>query len=280
MKSEIKKLFEGKPSQFFDAVRAQLEEKVATVIPYEAEELAESVFTENWKTNYKQPEAVQPKNTGNWKDKYKQPGETEENYQRRMSQRAAMKEEKTLLETITDRGGSYAFGFSDKDRATHKPLGSFTEKDHGHHFEYSGHDDAWAKKHGLQHRIKVGNRAGTHSEYRYGNVKGTRAHIASDENDDGTPKMETWHFKKHNRYTNEEVEPLEELSKETLGRYVKKAKFDKDVADIAQNHLSGEVKNSRNDRERAETESELKNYKHKFWNRKTGIKLANKKRLK
>ncbi len=87
MKLEIKKLFEGKSSQFFDAVKEQLEEKVATVIPYIAEELAESVFEEDWKQNYKQPVAVQPKNTGNWKDKYKQPGESDENYKKRIAVR-------------------------------------------------------------------------------------------------------------------------------------------------------------------------------------------------
>jgi hypothetical protein len=145
MKKEIKKLFEGKPSPFFDAVRAQLQEKVETVIPFIAEELAESVFIEGYKP-------------------------------------------------------TSSFIFSDKDYAQHKPLGAFTEKDHGHQFQYSGHDNEWAKKHGLQHRIKVGNSAGLHSDYRYGNVKGTRAHVAVDENDDGTPKMETWHFKKHYRY--------------------------------------------------------------------------------
>lgn len=89
------------------------------------------------------------------------------------------------------------------DHKNGRALGEFQEKDHGKWFTYRHTNDPWAKKHGLTHEIDVG----PHGDVRFGNVKSTRVHIATDENDDGTPKLDTWHLKKHNRWQqNESVE--------------------------------------------------------------------------
>lgn len=91
MKNELIKLYEGSPTSFVETIKSKLEEKALNQIAEDVNaNAAQSIFSEdsNWKMNYKQPQAVQPKNTGNWKDKYKQPGESEENYQKRMAERA------------------------------------------------------------------------------------------------------------------------------------------------------------------------------------------------
>jgi hypothetical protein len=75
--------------------------------------------------------------------------------------------------------------------------GSFQEKDHSKHFTYKKTNDTYAKKHNLPHEIDVGDGV------RYGHVKGTVAHIATDENDDGTPKMQKWQIKNHKKWMKE-----------------------------------------------------------------------------
>lgn len=75
--------------------------------------------------------------------------------------------------------------------------GSFQEKDHSKHFTYKKTNDPYAKKHNLPHEIDV------HDGVRYGHVKGTVAHIATDENDDGTPKMQKWQIKNHKKWMKE-----------------------------------------------------------------------------
>lgn len=88
-----------------------------------------------------------------------------------------------------------------EDEAGKRAHGEFQEKDHGKWFTYRKTDDPWAAKHGLTHKIDVAD------GHRFGKVMGTRVHIATDENDDGSPKMETWHLKKHNKWAqNESVE--------------------------------------------------------------------------
>ena len=82
--------------------------------------------------------------------------------------------------------------------------GEFQEKDVGKWFTYRKTNDPWAAKHGLTHKIDVAD------GHRFGKVLGTRVHIATDENDDGTPKMETWHLKKHHKWTQNESVEIEE----------------------------------------------------------------------
>jgi hypothetical protein len=126
------------------------------------------------------------------------------------------------------------------DGSTHE--GEFQEKGHGNWFTYKKTADAWAKKHGLQHEIEVGDHGGVGGlkSTRFGTVKGTVAHIATGENDDGTPSMEKWPLKKHNKYdkwgaraesvkmTEDEVESIDELNKDTLYSYAKKSEKDQD----------------------------------------------------
>ena len=91
-----------------------------------------------------------------------------------------------------------------EDEAGKRAHGEFQEKDHGKWFTYRKTDDPWAAKHGLTHKIDVAD------GHRFGKVMGTRVHIATDENDDGSPKMETWHLKKHNKWTQNESVEIEE----------------------------------------------------------------------
>jgi hypothetical protein len=87
-----------------------------------------------------------------------------------------------------------AFGATASNR-THE--GSFQEKQHGKHFTYKKTNDAWAKKHNLPHEIDV------HDGVRYGHVKGTVAHIATDENPNGSPKLDKWKLKNHKKWMKE-----------------------------------------------------------------------------
>lgn len=78
-------------------------------------------------------------------------------------------------------------------------LGQFKEKDHKNHFDYSKHDNAWAKKHNLPHAIHVGK-----DQVRYGHVKKSVAHVAVDENPNGSPKLEKWNIHSHKKYVKED----------------------------------------------------------------------------
>ena len=84
---------------------------------------------------------------------------------------------------------------SQSSNKTHE--GQFTEKEHGKHFTYKNTNNLWAKKHNLPHEIDV------HDGVRYGHVKGTVAHVATDENDDGTPKIQKWNIKNHVKWMKE-----------------------------------------------------------------------------
>jgi hypothetical protein len=98
------------------------------------------------------------------------------------------------VETSEENSMNEAFSASASNK-TH--AGSFQEKEHGKHFTYKKTNDAWAKKHNLPHEIDV------QDGVRYGHVKGTVAHVATDENPNGTPKIEKWKLKKHNKWVNE-----------------------------------------------------------------------------
>ena len=82
-------------------------------------------------------------------------------------------------------------------RKTHD--GEFQEKDRGNWFTYKKTNDPWAKKHGLPHEIDV------LDGVRYGHVKSTVVHIATEDNADGSPKIEKWNLKKHNKWIKEDV---------------------------------------------------------------------------
>ena len=126
------------------------------------------------------------------------------------------------------------------DGSTHE--GEFQEKGHGNWFTYKKTADAWAKKHGLQHEIEVGDHGGVGGlkSTRFGTVKGTVAYIATGEKEGGSPELEKWPLKKHNKYakwgsraesvkmTEDEVESIDELNKDTLYSYAKKSEKDQD----------------------------------------------------
>lgn len=80
-------------------------------------------------------------------------------------------------------------------RKTHD--GEFQNKEHGTWYTYKKTNHPWAKKHDLPHEIDVADGV------RFGHVKGTVAHIATDENDDGSPKMEKWGIKNHSKWIKE-----------------------------------------------------------------------------
>lgn len=86
-------------------------------------------------------------------------------------------------------------------------LGEFQEKEHGKWFTYKKTNDEWAKKHNLPHEIDV------LDGKRYAHVKGTVAHVATDENEDGTPKLKKWNLKKHNKWVKEDIDLNEERSR-------------------------------------------------------------------
>lgn len=105
--------------------------------------------------------------------------------------------------------------------------GEFQEKEHGNWYTYKKTNNAWAKKHNLPHEIDVG----PNNEKRFGHVKGTVAHIASDENADGTPKISKWNLKKHNKWVNEDFNLSESRKAEIVKDAWKsaKAKKSKDI---------------------------------------------------
>jgi len=88
-------------------------------------------------------------------------------------------------------------------------------------FTYKDADHPWAKENKLPHQIYVGPNA---EETRFGHVKGSVAHVAVDENPDGTPKMEKWSIKNHSKHMREDVE-LEEGNDENKEK--KNRHFDK-----------------------------------------------------
>jgi len=98
-------------------------------------------------------------------------------------------------------------------------------------FTYKDADHPWAKEHKLPHQIYVGPNA---EETRFGHVKGSVAHVAVDENPDGTPKMEKWSIKNHSKHVREEVEQIDEISKEAKKRYLGTAVGD--LTNRAYNH--------------------------------------------
>ncbi len=83
-------------------------------------------------------------------------------------------------------------------------VGSFKEHSKGHHFDYShAKEGSWGHKHGLPHVVHVGTggKDSIGSETRAAHVKKTVAHVAVDENPDGTPKIEKWKLKKHYKHS-------------------------------------------------------------------------------
>lgn len=103
--------------------------------------------------------------------------------------------------------------------------GEFQEKEHGKWFTYKKTNNPWALKHGLPHEIDV------QDGVRYGHVKGTVAHIASDENADGTPEMNRWSIKNHTKWVKEGFEngDLQESRKSDIVKDAwKKAKSKKE----------------------------------------------------
>lgn len=81
--------------------------------------------------------------------------------------------------------------------------GEFQHGDTKKWFTYKNADHPWAEKHNLPHQIAVGPNA---EETRFAHVKGTVAHVAVDENPDGTPKLEKWTIKNHSKHVREGVE--------------------------------------------------------------------------
>ena len=72
--------------------------------------------------------------------------------------------------------------------------GEFREREHGRWFTYRASAHEWGLRHGLPHEIDVldGTRAAR--------VLGSVAYVATDENADGSPKLERWELAKHVRY--------------------------------------------------------------------------------
>ena len=73
-------------------------------------------------------------------------------------------------------------------------LGEFKEAEYGKWFSYRATTDAWALSHGLNCEIDV------LDGVRYAKVLKTVAHVATDENPDGTPVLEKWNLKNHSVY--------------------------------------------------------------------------------
>jgi hypothetical protein len=111
-------------------------------------------------------------------------------------------------------------------------LGEFKHAETKKYFNYGAADDPWAKKHNLPHKIHVAD-----GKVRYGHVKGTVAHVAVDENDDGTPKMEKWPLAKHSKYTKESYVGFDKLTKKVhspaLAAYIGRKKYGKKKFDKA-----------------------------------------------
>jgi len=82
-----------------------------------------------------------------------------------------------------------------------KVVGEFREKDHGKIFHYSKTEpNSWGAKHGFPHEIHMFD-----GHKRFAHVKGTVAHVITDEDEHGKPVVDKWNIKQHKKYTNEEV---------------------------------------------------------------------------
>ena len=81
------------------------------------------------------------------------------------------------------------------DRGDGSAIGSFFERDHGNLFEFSkNHELVFGED--FPHKVWVTDpAAGTEACFRNARVLKTRAHIVVDEDADGAPVVETWHFK-------------------------------------------------------------------------------------
>ena len=77
-------------------------------------------------------------------------------------------------------------------------IGEFTEVDYGCTFTYRLTTNPWALEQGLKHEIDVGP-AGYFS-VRFGNIKKTRAYIATDSDPAGDAVLETWIIAEHEVY--------------------------------------------------------------------------------
>ena len=75
-----------------------------------------------------------------------------------------------------------------------KNLGEVREREHGCWFTYRASEHDWGLRHGLPHEIDVldGTRAAR--------VLGSVAYVATDENEDGSPKLVRWELSKHVKY--------------------------------------------------------------------------------
>lgn len=104
------------------------------------------------------------------------------------------------LETYKHSIGANLFGvneaLSNPNDKNWAPVGEFREKDYNKHFEYSkAPEDSWGAKHGLPHVVHL-----TNNEKRAAHVKGTVAHVATDEDEHGKPVIQKWNIKNHNKY--------------------------------------------------------------------------------
>ena len=114
----------------------------------------------------------------------------------------------------------YEFWRAPEGRKTHD--GEFQNKEHGTWYTYKKTSHPWAMKHGLPHEIDVADGV------RFGHVKGTVAHIATDENADGTPKMEKWGLKNHSKWLKEDVDLTESRKSDIVKDAWKKARSRKE----------------------------------------------------
>lgn len=73
-------------------------------------------------------------------------------------------------------------------------IGEFRERDYGQTFQYRNSTNPWGIEYGYPHEICVAD------GWRPAHVMKTRAHVAIDEQPDGTPADRLWHFTKHTPY--------------------------------------------------------------------------------
>lgn len=70
-------------------------------------------------------------------------------------------------------------------------IGEFVEKEYGKTFTYRRTSNTWALQSGLTHEIDV------LDGIRFANVLKTCCYVATDEEPDGSPKLEKWYIKNH-----------------------------------------------------------------------------------
>ena len=123
---------------------------------------------------------------------------------------------------------------------TTKHIGEFQHAETKKHFTYSNTNNEWAKKHGLPHEIDVGPNA---EGKRFANVKGTVAHVSVDENDDGSPKIEKWKIRNHNKYQRENyAHVVREVFQKAKEKKMKKDSFNAEP-EMQQGHLHNSYSN-------------------------------------